>query len=103
MREVTFNTLVQQTLHPPRILRNSVSGNESHGSSLTASARASSSGASCSARKQFSATSPSGQSGWTGKNNQDKRCFLHLLAAPAAPEVEGRRRVDVNLTVRLSL
>ena len=103
MCEVTFDALVQRTLHPPRILRNSVSGNESPGLSSTASAQASSSSASRFAGKRFSATSPSGQSGWTGKNNQDKHCFLHLLAAPTAPEVEGRRRVDVILTVRLSL
>ena len=103
MREVAFDALVQRTLHPPRILRNPVSGSEYPGLSSTASAQASSSGASRSARRQLSATSPFGQSGWTGKNNRDTRRFLHLLAAPAAPEVKVGRRVDVNLTVRLSL
>ena len=103
MREVTFDALVQRTLHPPRILRNPESGSESPGLSATASAQASSSGASRSARNRLSAISPSGQSGRTGRNNRDTSRFLHLLAAPAAPEVEGGRRVDVNLTVQLSL
>ena len=89
MREVTFDALVQRTFNPPRILRNHVSGSDSPGLSSTASVQASSSGASRSARKQLSATSPSGQSGWSGKYNRDKRRFLHLLAAPATPEVEG--------------
>ena len=62
MREVTFDALVQGTLHPPRILRNPVSGSESPGLSSTAE-QASSSGASRSARRQLSTTSPSGQSG----------------------------------------
>ena len=93
MREVPFDALVQRTLHPPRILRNPVSGCESPGLSSTASAQASSSGASRSAQRQLSATSPSGQSGWTGKNHRDTRRFLHLLAAPASPEVEGGCRV----------
>ena len=103
LREVTFDAPVQQTLHPPRILRNPVSGNESPGLSLTASAQASSSGASRSARRQLSTPSPSGQSGWSERNNRDTRRFLHLLAALAASEVKGARRGDVNLTVRLSL
>ena len=103
MREVTFDALVQWTLHPPRILRSPVCGSESPGLSSTASAQASSSGASRSARRQLSTPSPSGQSGWSGRNNRDTLCFLHLLAAPAASEVEGGRRGDVNLTVRLSL
>ena len=76
--------------------------NESPGLSSTSSAQASSSGASRYARRQLSTPSPSGQSGWSERNNQDTRRF-HLLAAPAASEVEGARRGDVNLTVRLSL
>ena len=103
MSEVTFDTLVQRTLHPPRILRNPVSGSESPGLSSTASTQASSSGASRSARRQLLTPSPSGQSGWSGRINRDTRRFLHLLAAPATSEVEGGRRGDVNLTVRLSL
>ena len=42
MREVAFDALVQRTLHPPRILRNPVSGGESPGLSSTASPQASS-------------------------------------------------------------
>ena len=103
MREITFDTFVQRTLHLPRILRNPVSGGESPGLSSTASAQTSSSGASRSARKRSSASLPSSQSGKSGKNHQDKRYFLHLLAALAAPEVKGKCRVGVNLTVRLSL
>ena len=102
MRVVTFAALVQWTLRLPRILRNPVSGNESPGLSPT-SVQASSSGASRSARRQLSTPSPSGQSGWSERNNRDTRRFLHLLAAPAASEVEETRRDDVNLTVRLSL
>ena len=59
MREVAFNALVQRTLHPPRILRNPVSGGESPALSSTASPQVSSSGASLSAWKRSSA-SPSG-------------------------------------------
>ena len=66
MREVTFDALVQRTLHLSRILRNPVSGSESPGLSSTASAPASSSGASRSARRQLSTPSPSGQGGITG-------------------------------------
>ena len=71
--------------------------------SSTASPQASSSGASRSARRQLSATSPFGLSGLTGKKHQITCRFLLLLVAPAAPEVEDERRVDVYLTVRLSL
>ena len=88
---------------PPRILRNPVSGSESPGLSSTALVQASSSGASRSARRRLSTTSPSGQSGWLGRSNRDMRRFLHLLAAPSASEVKGGRRGDVHLTVRLSL
>ena len=63
LREVTFDTLVQRTLHPPRILRHPVSGSKSPGLSSTASAQVSSSGGSRSARRQLSATSPSGLCG----------------------------------------
>ena len=103
MHEVTFDALVQRTLHPPRILRNPVSGSKSPVLSSTVSAQASSSGASRSAWRQLSTPSPSGQSGRLGRNNRDTRRFLHLLAAPAASEVEGGRRGAVNLTARLSL
>ena len=103
MREVTFDAFVQQTLHTPRILWNPVSGSESSGLSSTASAQANSSGASRSAQRQLSIPSPSGRSGWWERNNRDAHRFLHLLAVPAASEVEGGRRGDVNLTVRLSL
>ena len=75
MREVTFDALVRRTLHPPRILRNPVSGNESPGLSSTSSAQASSSGASRSARRQLSTLSPSGQSGWSERYSQDTRRF----------------------------
>ena len=103
MHEVTFDARVQRTFHRPRILQNPVSGSESPGLSSTASARASSSCASRSARRQLSTTSPSGQSGWSVRINRDTSRFLHLLAAPAISEVEVGRRRDVVLTVRLSL
>ena len=80
-----------------------MSGSESPGLSSTASPQASSSGASRSARRQLPATSPSGLSGLTGKNNRTTRHFLILPAAPATREVEDECRVDVYLTVRLSL
>ena len=75
MRVVTFAALVQ------RILRNPVSGNESPGLSSTSSVQASSSGASRSARRQLSTPSPSGQSGWSERNNRDTSRFLHLLGS----------------------
>ena len=103
MLEVTFGALVQRTLRPPRILRNPVSGSVSPGFSSTSSVQASSAGASRCARRQLSTPSPSGQSGWSGKNNRDTCLFLHLLVAPAASEVEAGHRGDVHLTVQLSL
>ena len=57
MRAAANDTLVQRTLHPPRILRKPAAG----GSSSTGSAQADSSDASCPAQKQSSASSPSEQ------------------------------------------
>ena len=63
------DTLVQRTLHPPRIPRKPADG---AGSSSAGSAQASSSGASRPAQKQSSTSSPSGQS---GKNRNGKAPF----------------------------
>ena len=101
MREVTFDALVQRTLHPPRILRNPVSGGGSPGLSSTASAQASSSGASRSARRQLSTTSPAGRGRIT-----DSPGYAPFSSSPGGSgRSGGRRRAqgDVNLTARLSL
>ena len=90
MREVAFDALVQRTLHAPRILRNPVSGGESPGLSSTASPRVSSSGASRSARKRSSASSPSCQSGKMRKNHQDKcRFFISWRLRPLRSSKES--------------
>ena len=71
MRAAANDTLVQHTLHPPRIPLKPAAGGGSAGSSSTGSAQASSSGASRPALKQSSTSSPSGQSGKKRKSRLD--------------------------------
>ena len=75
MRAAANDTLVQRTLHPPRIPRKPAAGGGSAGSSSAGSAQASSSGASCPVQKQSSTSSPSGQSGKKRKNRKGKAPF----------------------------
>ena len=68
------DTLVQRTLHPPRIPRKPAAAGGSAGSSASGSGQASSSGARP-AQKQTSSSSPSGQSGKKRKNRKGKAPF----------------------------
>ena len=74
MRAAANDTLVQRTLHPPRILRKPGAASGSAGSSASVSGQASSSGARP-AQKQTSSSSPSGQSGKKRKNRKGKAPF----------------------------
>ena len=76
MRAAANDALVQQTLHPPRILRKPAAGRGCAWSSSTGSAQGGSSGASCPTQKQSSASSPSGQSGKKRKNRKSKAPFF---------------------------
>ena len=75
MSAAANDTLVQRTLHPPRIPRKPAAAGGSAGSSSTGSAQASSSGASRPAQKQSLTSSPSGQSGKKRKNCKGKAPF----------------------------
>ena len=74
MRVAGNDSLVQRTLHPPRIPRNPTAAGGSAGSSSTGSTQASSAGAR-SAPKQSSTSSPSGQSGKKRKSSKGKAPF----------------------------
>ena len=82
MRAAANDTLVQRTLHPPRIPRKPVAACQSAGSSTSASGQASSSGARP-AQKRMSSSSPSGQAGKKRKNRKGKAPFS---SSPAALE-----------------
>ena len=75
MHAAANDTLVQRTLHPPRIPWKPATGDGSAGLSSTGSAQASSSGASRPAQKQSSTSSPSGQSGKKRKSHKGKTPF----------------------------
>ena len=74
MRAAANDTLVQRTLHPPRIPQKPAAAGQSAGSSTSASGRASSSGARP-APKQTASSSPSGQAGKKRKNCKGKAPF----------------------------
>ena len=74
MRVAANDTLVQRTLHPPRIPRKSAAAGGSAGSAASGSGQASSSGA-CPAQKQMSSSSLLGQSGKKRNNRKGKAPF----------------------------
>ena len=100
MRAAANETLVQRTLHSPRIPRKPVAGGGSARSSSTGSSQASSSGASHPAQKQSSTSSPAGQSGKKGKNRKGKAPFSSSSGGFGCSRGKGK---EVNLTGRLPL
>ena len=74
MRAAANDSLVQRTLHPPRIPREPAVAGQSTGSSASGSGQAGSSGTRP-AQKQSSVSSPSGQSGKKKKNRKGKATF----------------------------
>ena len=85
MQATANDALVQRTLHPPRILRKPAAAGGSAGLLSTGSTQESSAGA-CSAPRQSSTASPSGQSGKKRKNSKGKAPFSALGEKVKEPE-----------------
>ena len=74
MRAAASDTLVQRTLHPPRIPQKPAASGQSGGSSTARSGQAGTSGAS-QTQKQSASSSPSSQSGQRKKKGKGKAPF----------------------------
>ena len=104
MRAAASDTLVQRTLHPPRIPRKPAAAGQSGGSSTAASGQAGSSGAR-QAPKQSSGSSPSGQSGQRKKKGKGKTPFSSSSRGSGRSggkgKSAGKKSYGVTLPVRV--